>query len=211
MIRASLPDFLNTGCLGPVRPGATMEEIVALLGEPIKAIGERPPHATQQPYWIYGNLEINFAQPEDAAPYVEYLVINNPRRLRKKTRRVAPNLMLELHGLNACSRPSQFIRAIDDIDRIEVRLVNLILYPYVSITVDEFFEINFDHWAMDRVETPPPLRGYIRKLEIEARLADIFSLDRRRMSSKQVSEHMYPGRDAPFTVTGRDYLKALER
>jgi hypothetical protein len=211
MIRASLLDFLNTGCLGPVRPGASMEEVVALLGEPIKMIGEPEPHATQLPYWIYHNLEINFAQPEGAAPYLNSVEIGNGWRLRKKARRLAPNLLLELDGLNARSRPSQFIRAIDGIDRVEVCLADMIMGPIVTIIVDEFILISLHPWTIETVEPPARRRGYIRRLDAEAELMDITSQDHQLMSLKQVREHMYPGRYAPFTLTGRDYLTALER
>lgn len=210
MIRASLLDFLNTGCLGPVRPGASMEEIIALLGEPTKTIGEPAPHATQQPYWIYHNLELNFDQPEGAAPYLNSMEIGSGWRLRKKTRRLAPNLLLELDGLNARSRPSQFIRAIDGIDRIEVCLADMIMDPIVTIIVDEFILINLHPWTIETIEPPARRRGYIRRLDAEAELMDLGSLHRQRMSLKQVREHMYPGRYAPFTLTGRDYLAALE-
>lgn len=211
MIRASLLDFLNTGCLGPVRPGATMEEIVALLGEPIGRIGEPPPHATQQPYWIYGILEISFAQPEDAPPYVEFLQIDRPERLCGAARRVAPRLMLDLHGLHACSRPSAFIGAVKEIDRVSVCLVDIAQYPAVTVYIGEELEINFDLGAEDPVETLPPLVEYIRALDSEAAWMDLYAYDHRCRTSRRAREETWPGRFAPFTVTGRDYLKALER
>ncbi|MDQ0348267.1 hypothetical protein [Ancylobacter vacuolatus] len=211
MIRVSLLDFLNTGCLGPVRPGASMEEIVALLGEPIKTIGEPAPHAAQQPYWLYGNLEISFAQPEDAPPFVEFLQIGRPGQLRGAARRVAPRLMLDLHGLNARSRPSAFIRALDEIDRVSVCLVDIAQYPAVTVYVGEGLEINFDLGAEDPVETLPPLVEYVRALDSEATWSDLYSYDPRCRTSRRAREETWPGRYAPFTLTGRDYLKALER
>ena len=210
MIRASLVDFLNTGCVGPVRPGASMEEIVALLGEPIDTIGEAPQHAMQRPYWGYGNLEISFAQPEAAPPFVEFLQIDRPERLRGAARRVAPRLMLDLHGFNARSCPSAFIRAVDEIDRVSVCLVDIALYPAVTVYVGEELEINFDFGAEDPVETLPPLASYVRRLDEEARWQDLYAYDPRSRSSRRAREETWPGRYAPFMLTGRDYLRALE-
>ncbi|MDQ0303096.1 hypothetical protein [Ancylobacter polymorphus] len=211
MIRASLLDFLNTGCLGPVRPGASMEEIVALLGEPTKAIGEPAPHATQQPYWLYGDLEISFAQPEGAAPFVEFLQIDRPERLRGAARRVAPRLMLDLHGFNARSRPTAFIRAVTEIDKVSVCLVDIAQYPAVTVHVGEEMEINFDLGADDPVETLPPLAAYVQRLDGDARWQDLYVYDPRCRTSQRAREETWPGRYAPFTLTGRDYLAALER
>lgn len=211
MIRASLLDFLNTGCLGPIRPGATMEEVAALLGEPATKIGEPPPHATQRPYWDYGNIEISFARPDDAAPFVEFLQIDRPGRLHGTARRVAPRLMLDLHGFNARSRPSAFIRAVDEIDRVSVCLVDIAQYPAVTVYVGEELEINFSHAADDPVATLPPLASYVRKLDGEAAWADLYAYDPRCRTSRRAREETWPGRHAPFTVAGRDYLKALER
>lgn len=211
MIRASLVDFLNTGCLGPVRPGASMEEVVALLGQPIKTIGEPAPHATQLPYWLYGNLEISFAQPEGAAPFVEFLQIDRPGQLRGAARRVAPRLMLDLHGLNARSRPSAFIRAVDEIDRVSVCLVDIAQYPAVTVYVGEELEINFDLGAEDPVETLPPLASYVRRLDGAAAWMDLYAYHSRCRTSRRAREETWPGRYAPFTLTGRDYLTALER
>lgn len=210
MIRASLVDFLNTGCLGPVRPGATMEEVAALLGEPATKIGEPPTHATQRPYWGYGNLEISFAQPEDAAPFAEFLQIDRPERLHGTARRIAPRLLLDLHGFNARSRPSAFIRAVDEIDRVSVCLVDVAQYPAVTVYVGEELEINFDLGAEDPVETLPPLASYVRRLDGESRWQDLYSYDPRSRTSRRAREETWPGRYAPFTLTGRDYLAALE-
>lgn len=210
MIRASLVDFLNTRCLGPVRPGASMEEIVALLGEPKEAIGEPAPHATQQPYWLYGDLDISFAQPEGTAPFVDFLQIDRPQHLHGTARRVAPRLMLDLHGFNARSRPSAFIRAVDEIDRVSVCLVDIAHYPAVTVYVGEEIEINFDLGAEDPVETLPPLAGYARLLDGEASWADFYSYDPRCRTSRRAREETWPGRYAPFMLTGRDYLAALE-
>ncbi|MFK8250532.1 hypothetical protein [Ancylobacter terrae] len=187
-----------------------MDEVVALLGEPGERMGDPPSHSPHRPYWLYGNLELQFDLPEDAAPYVEFLQIDMPERLRKKARRLAKNLMLELHGLNCRSRPSQFIRAIDDIDRVELSLINS-GYPYVTMYVDDFLEINFDHWSLDPIEAPPPLRGYIRRLDTETSVVDLYSFDARFPSTRSRKAKNWPERYAPFTVTGRDYLKALER
>lgn len=208
MIRTSLIDFLNTGCFGPIKPGATVDEIISLLGQPKETVGELQPNSPHRPYWIYGNLEMEF-NLEAATPYVDFLQIETPLFLRGKTHKLAKNLLLRLDGLSGNSRPSQFIKVVDDIDRVDVCLVDIAQYPYVTIYVDDLVMINFDYGGLEQLESLPPLSEYIKLLDIETRAIDFYSFEHRSRAERRARDETWPGQFAPFTVSGREYLKAI--
>lgn len=66
MIELSIPEFLATGNLGPIRLGASEHDVKAALGEPADTGGTSRKHR-RPTIWLYGdNIQIIFGPDERA-------------------------------------------------------------------------------------------------------------------------------------------------
>jgi hypothetical protein len=68
-LTVSLPEFLDTGGFGPLRPGASRRQIASACGRPSE-IGTRW-RRNRAGYWFYGSIEIGFAEASETVSYVQ--------------------------------------------------------------------------------------------------------------------------------------------
>lgn len=204
----SLAQFLNTGHLGPLKPGMSVREVVELIGMPESWLGD---NATPVPtYWTYGNLEMQFDLAGDT--YCEWFQIECVKYLlRGEATLLTPGLALMHDGLHAASTVADYIRVIDDIDRVSVQLVDLGGYPSPMLYIGEEMELNFSlDWEPEEAET---LRAQIARIDQESRAVDIYSYSPRAIMQHRTNPNWPRGRAdrVPLTLSGRDYLDALAR
>jgi hypothetical protein len=126
--RVAIADFLATGRLGPVHHGLTRNLVASLLGAPDGWIGEpaagepatgdhADAMAGAQPalpvYWTYGKLEFSFgARPPHP---IDFFQIEFARLLSGDCEILAGGrIVLDLHGLDGRSHPSDFLRVMRD-------------------------------------------------------------------------------------------------
>ena len=183
-----------------------MDEIVALLGHPVETLQNIPEH----PYCFYGKLSVQYNLENSADSHVEWLQINHADDFRKGPCRLANGLFLDFPGLNGLSRPSEFIRTVKDIERVKVRLVDAAFYPGLALFIGEEIQFYFHEFGEDRMETPPTLVDHVRRLDVEVRLVEFGSYDCREPHHHHNIRQL-SGPFEPFTVTGREYLNAIDR
>lgn len=68
-LRVSLPEFLDTGGFGPLRPGASRRQILSACGRPSE-IGIRW-RRNRAGYWFYGSIELGFTGASNTVSYVQ--------------------------------------------------------------------------------------------------------------------------------------------
>lgn len=206
----SFAGLLNTGNLGPLRPGMTMNEVAVLLGPPESWL-VTPGTGPAPTFWGYGRLEIEFTF-ESGAPYCHYFMLTGDPYMRGDCQFVSDEFMIYLDGLNGDSRISDFIRLIKDIDSVTVILSDLAGYSNPMMWIGDFIEIYFSYKIDEKmdVEFKDVDRGdVIRTLDGDCVLNTIYMFyystdDVRLYNIKRREERR------SSSVSGRDYLAALE-
>ena len=111
--RVPVAEFLATGRLGPVHAGLDRSRIASLLGAPDGWIGKPAGDAALPLYWAYGKLEFSFdVRPPHA---IDFFQIEFAHLLSGDCEILAGGrIVLELHGLDGRSRPSDVLRVMRD-------------------------------------------------------------------------------------------------
>ena len=206
----SFAGLLNTGNLGPLRPGMTMNEVAVLLGPPESWL-VTPGTGPAPTFWGYGRLEIEFIF-ESETPYCRYFMLTSDPYMRGDCQCITNDFLIYLDGLNGDSRISDFIRLINDIDSVAVILSDLAGYSNPMMWIGNSIEVIFSSKIDEKmdVEFKDVDRGdVIRALDGDCVLSSIFTFyyanDDSRLHNIERREER---RDS--SVSGREYLAALE-
>lgn len=201
MIALSLAEFLNTGALGPLRPGTTLHDVADALGAPAwwnVDDDHSVPH-----YWGYGkHLEIAFRF--DGTPCCDWFQLEYVGGLDGNATPISDDFVLVHDGLIGAPEISRFIEAAREIDRVRICLFGLggKNFPSVWIGTVEIV-LNCEKSSFD---TSTPLDQVVSILEADARVDSIYSHD--RAEAERRFELFRKAKDA-VVLSGRDYLEIL--
>lgn len=133
----SLVEFLNTGHLGPLKPGSAVREIADQFGPPkgwiFNSIDPLPD------YWTYGRLEVFLDFDEE--PRCRWFQIEHAGSLSGDVDILSDGWVMTLDGLDGESKIADFIGRIHDIDRVSVHFVA----NAPRVWIDRSVQIGFGH------------------------------------------------------------------
>jgi hypothetical protein len=199
----SFVDFLNTGRLGPLHPGMTLNEVAGALGPPAGWI-VNPAEGIAPHYWVYGrHLEVSLRFEE--AAYCDWFQIEHAGDLSGDAVSLNDDMAIALDGLSGTSPMSDFIRSIADIDRVSIQLISPSHRPDPIIRVGDVQIICCtDEDALDPgYSLSDKILFYEKNAEVDSIYSYFRDEERRRNNAAYLKQF------ERVTISGRAYLDTL--
>lgn len=197
----SLRHMLNTGRLGPLYPGMPLREVAEILGPPKTWIWNEGHPAPN--YWMYGNFELSAEFGEN--PYCDWFQFDSADLLRGESEVINEDFAVTLDGLNATSRISDFIRAVDDITRVVIQLVDHAGYYSPIMFIGDRVCLDFSRADDHPDEQASDFDILVRVTDQESEIADIYSFSKPYGGLRVLKEEL-----AHLRISGAAYLSRLQ-
>lgn len=197
----SLKEMLNSGRLGPLYPGMPLRDVAEILGPPKYWTWNDFQPAPN--YWMYGNFEL-FAEFGEN-PRCGWFQFDDAAALQGESEVINDDFIVMLDGLNARSRISDFIRAVDDIARVVVQLVDIAGYYNPVMLVGDRVCLDFTRRNDEPDEQVRDLDVLVRLTDRESKIGDIYSLSTPHRGEPSPHKNLHH-----LIISGADYLSFLK-
>jgi hypothetical protein len=177
-ILASFKSFLITGRIGPLHTALSLNEVAVLLGRPSSWIVQ-PGDACPE-YWTYGKLEVSFDTGTPAPFQMRFFQIEFANSLEGDCEVFSGpdgmDLVLALDGLHGKSKPSDFVRAMNDGPPVTVTFRVMTSTQTIHMTISNgLVEVLFDADFESGSTALIPAAGLARKMDALAGLDSIYA------------------------------------